>query len=361
MKRIFGTTSYGCLTRLGILLAMLALAGGAIGCFSTPSQDLEIRDWNDLNAIRDNLTGHHILMNDLDSSTAGYAELAGPEANGGEGWQPIIGGGGNPSFTGTFDGQGYEIRDMFINLPGKGYVGVFSKLGEGGTIENVGVVDANVTATAHVGALVGASLGTVSNSYSTGSVAGDNYIGGLVGSNGGTVDNSYSTCDVSGLSPAGGLVAENTGTVSNSYSTGGVTADTTAGGLVAENTGTVSNSYSTGDVTADAGAGGLVANNGGTVTNSYATGSVAADDYPGGLIAYSNEGTASASFWDTETSGQPSSDGGTGETTAEMKNIATFSDAGWSIVAVTNSGMRNSSYTWNVVDGATYPFLSWQP
>jgi hypothetical protein len=335
MKRIFGTTSYGCLTRLGILLAMLALAGGAIGCFSTPSQDLEIRDWNDLNAIRDNLTGHHILMNDLDSSTAGYAELAGPEANGGEGWQPIIGGGGNPSFTGTFDGQGYEIRDMFINLPGKGYVGVFSKLGEGGTIENVGVVDANVTATAHVGALVGASLGTVSNSYSTGSVAGDNYIGGLVGSNGGTVDNSYSTGDV--------------------------TADTTAGGLVAENTGTVSNSYSTGDVTADAGAGGLVANNGGTVTNSYATGSVAADDYPGGLIAYSNEGTASASFWDTETSGQPSSDGGTGETTAEMKNIATFSDAGWSIVAVTNSGMRNSSYTWNVVDGATYPFLSWQP
>jgi hypothetical protein len=43
---------------------------------------LEIRDWNDLDDIRDNLGGHHILMNDLDSTTAGYEELASPTANG---------------------------------------------------------------------------------------------------------------------------------------------------------------------------------------------------------------------------------------------------------------------------------------
>jgi hypothetical protein len=335
MERIFGTASYGCLTRLGILLAMLALAGGAIGCFSTPSQDLEIRDWNDLNAIRNNLTGHHILMNDLDSSTAGYAELAGPDANGGEGWQPIIGSGGNPSFTGTFDGQGYEIRDMSINLPGKGYVGVFSKLGEGGTIENVGVVGANVTSTAYIGALVGLTAGSIINCYSTGSLAGVDTVGGLIG--------------------------QNDGTVSNCYFTGSVASDSGAGGLIGANTGTVNDCYTTGDVSSDSGGGGLAAANSGTVNNSYATGSVTADDYPGGLIAYSDGGTASSSFWDTETSGQPSSDGGTGETTAEMKNIATFSDAGWNIVAVANSGTRNSSYTWNIVDGATYPFLSWQP
>jgi hypothetical protein len=335
MKRIFGTTSYGCLTRLGILLAVLALAGGAIGCFSTPPQNLEIRDWNDLNAIRNNLSGHHVLMNNLDSTTAGYTELASPTANGGQGWQPIIGSGGKPSFTGTFDGQAYEIRDMFINLPGKGYVGLFSKLGEGGTIENVGVLDANVTSTAYIGALVGLTAGTVTDCYATGSLT--------------------------GVSTVGGLIGQNDGTVSNSYFTGSVASDSGAGGLTGANTGTVNDCYSTGDVSSNSGAGGLVAANSGTVNNSYSTGSVTADDYPGGLIGYSDEGTASGPFWDTATSGQPSSDGGAGRTTAEMKDMATFSDAGWEIIAVANSGTRNPSYIWNIVNGVTYPFLSWQP
>ncbi len=44
-----------------------------------------------------------------------------------------------------------------------------------------------------------------------------------------------------------------------------------------------------------------------------------------------------------------------------MQNIATFSAAGWNIIAVANPGTRNPSYIWNIVDGQTYPFLSWQP
>jgi len=44
-----------------------------------------------------------------------------------------------------------------------------------------------------------------------------------------------------------------------------------------------------------------------------------------------------------------------------MKNIATFSGVTWNITAVVNPGARNSSYIWNIVDGVTYPFLSWQP
>jgi hypothetical protein len=68
----------------------------------------------------------------------------------------------------------------------------------------------------------------------------------------------------------------------------------------------------------------------------------------------------SNSFWDTQTSGQAGSDGGTGKTTAEMQDIATFSEATWEIVALA-PGERNSSYIWNIVDGETYPFLSWQP
>jgi hypothetical protein len=71
-------------------------------------------------------------------------------------------------------------------------------------------------------------------------------------------------------------------------------------------------------------------------------------------------GTASNSFWDIETSGQATSAGGTGKTTAEMKNIATFTGAMWDIVAVALDH-RNPAHIWNIVNGVTYPFLSWQP
>jgi len=73
------------------------------------------------------------------------------------------------------------------------------------------------------------------------------------------------------------------------------------------------------------------------------------------------ESSVSDSFWDTQTSGQATSDGGTGKTTAEMQDIATFSGADWNIIAVANPSTRNSSYTWNIVDTQTYPFLSWEP
>jgi len=74
-----------------------------------------------------------------------------------------------------------------------------------------------------------------------------------------------------------------------------------------------------------------------------------------------NTDTVSNSFWDTETSGQASSAGGTGKTTAQMKDIATFSGATWDIVAVASADDRDTGYIWNIVDDGTYPFLSWQP
>ena len=96
------------------------------------------------------------------------------------------------------------------------------------------------------------------------------------------------------------------------------------------------------------------------MSNSYSTGGVTGDDDVGGLVGYS-EGTVSNSFWDTETSGQSTSAGGTGKNTTEMQDIATFSGAGWNIIAVNDPDMRNTAYVWNIVDGETYPFLSWQP
>jgi hypothetical protein len=216
-----------------------------------------------------------------------------------------------------------------------------------------------------VGGLVGINSQTVRNSYSTGSVTGDNYVGGLVGLNFGPVYNSFSTGTVSGrYDVVGGLVGRNEADVTESFSTGTVSGRDVVGGLVGRNEDTVSNSYSTGNVRGENWIGGLVGYNDddGNVNTTYSTGrvtSVTGDDYVGGLVG-EDKGDVSKSFWDTETSGQATPNGGTGKTTAEMKSINTFITE-WEIRAVNLPDERNKGYTWNIVEGETYPFLSWQP
>jgi hypothetical protein len=228
-----------------------------------------------------------------------------------------------------------------------------------------------------IGGLVGCNIGGVSNCYAATNVTGNSSAGGLVGFNdqGATVTDSYSTGSVTGYTWVGGLTGGNLGTVSNSYSTADVTGEYSVGGLAGGNYGAVgvpglaagdfigslSNSYSTGDVTGNEEVGGLVGlNDGGTVSNSYSTGSVSGNEDVGGLVGR-NYGTVLDSFWDIETSGQATSDGGTGKTTAQMQDITTFSGASWDIIGVDEPDDRNTDYIWNIVNEVTYPFLSWQP
>jgi hypothetical protein len=329
---MLGPMERRCVAIATIFLVTLALIAWMAGCqgysFPPPSEDLEIRTWYDLDDVRNNVQGHHLLMNDLNSTTQGYQELAGPTANGGKGWEPI----GAYAFDGSFNGQGHEIRDLFIDRPNETQVGLFGYVFTHGVIENLRLVNANVTGSLDTiyhgsdcaGSLVGYSFGTVNNCSSTGSVVGGWDTGGLVGMNWGTLSNCYYD-----------------GSVTTNASTDTEERAMSVGGLVGSNrrstiTNSISNCYSTGSVT------------GINLVNA------------GGLIGYDNAGTISNSFWDIETSGQSTSAGGTGKTTAEMKNIATFVDAGWNIIAVALNE-TNPAYIWNIVDNVTYPFLSWQP
>ncbi|MBE0431628.1 MAG: hypothetical protein IBX67_07355 [Dehalococcoidia bacterium] len=399
---------------LPALLIVAALVAGTVGCVLLPSG--EIRTWHDLHAIRYNPSGQHRLVNDLDSASPGYERLAGPEANQGRGWRPI--GTRASPFTGTFDGQGYEIRDLFIERPSEGDIGLFGEVAEGAVIQNAGVVNVTVTGWYAVGGVVGFNRGMVINCYATGhmsespygignttvsndgdmmgsreATAGNAYtppspkaggsVGGLVGDNSGTVSNSYSNGSVTGSTGVGGLVGRNSGTVTHSHSAGNVTghwgvgglvgwnregivgdsyatATVTgpwAGGLVGDNNGTVRNSYSTGTVSGGNYVGGLVGNNKGIVRNCYSVGRVSGTERVGGLVGAHDTGGVLSSFWDVETSGMEESAGGTGKTTADMMDITTFTR--WDIVAV-GLGETDATYTWNIVDGQTYPFLSWE-
>jgi hypothetical protein len=358
-------------TKVSIFLITVALIVGMVGCGPIPSiKTIEIRDWYDLDAIRNTLPPSYVtiyvLMNDLDSTTAGYEELASPTANDGKGWQPIgtWGDSAGDHFSGIFDGQGYEIRDLFINRPDEDNVGLFGATGWGGP-NYITMVNFTVTGGDYVGVLVGGNDGQVYNCYCTaGSVTGNSSVGGLVGRNEkGIVSNSYFTGNVTGNSSVGGLVGRNEkGTVSYSYFTGNVTGYHDVGGLMGYNeVGSVGDSYSTGNVTGIEYVSGLVGVNIGTMDNCYSTGSVTGNSSVGGLVGKKEgQDTVSNSFWDIETSGQSTSAGGTGKTTAEMQDIATFLGAAWDIYAV-NPGETTDAYTWNIINGVTYPFLSWQP
>jgi hypothetical protein len=380
VKTIHSPRRYNHLVRLGIFLTISVFIVGGTGCAGDNS--LEIRDWYDLDAVTEDRRGSYILMNDLDSSTAGYEELASPTANEGKGWQPIA---VNNTFVGSFDGQGYEIGDLFINRPDESEVGLFGVVETGGVIKNVGVINGDITGYQTVGSLVGYNRGTVRNAYAHGNVAGDLDVGSLIGVNGGTVSNSYSSGSLAGGNGVGGLLGKNDGTVSNSYSTGTIHGNDFIGGLVGKNNGTVSDSYSTSTAEGNDFVGDLVGVNDGTVSNShaggtvdgsdfvggllgrnegavskcYSTGNVTGDEHVGGLMGQNLYGVVSNSFWDTQTSGQAASDGGTGKTTEEMQDIATFTGAGWNITAVDPSETFPDC-TWNIVDTVTYPFLSWQ-
>ena len=124
------------------------------------------------------------------------------------------------------------------------------------------------------------------------------------------------------------------------------------------NNGTVSDSYSMARVSGEPGpVCGLIGANFGTILNTYAAGNVSGYEDACGLCGHN--ATVSNSFWDVETTGSEEGPAGTGKTTAEMQDIATFSGAGWDIIAVALNE-TNPAYIWNIVNGMTYPFLSWQ-
>ena len=190
------------------------------------------------------LTAHLDFDTDEDGSThtSGTSDDGDDYHNGGAGWDPIGDSNAAP-WNAVFDGQGYVIRHLFIK--GNNWSGLFGAAGTDAVIRGVGLPDAYVDGVngASVGALVGANAGTVSASWSSGSVESRQIVGGLVGRNGdavtATVTNSYSTATVTAdgggqLGNAGGLVGYNSGIISNSYAAGAVsvTGNPDPGGLV---------------------------------------------------------------------------------------------------------------------------------
>ncbi|MEZ4599865.1 MAG: hypothetical protein R2940_08755 [Syntrophotaleaceae bacterium] len=392
----------------------VSFAGGD-GSAADPFQ---IATAEQLDAIRDHLDAHFILLNDIDLDVAPY--------NTGAGWEPIgnyfgFGDPDNAPFTGSLDGAGYTIDNLSISRPDEDYVGLFG-WASGAVLENLRLQVA-ITGKSFVAGLVGnIEPGTITNVQVTGTVtATANAVGGLAGRiretavadcsadaeisggsdtyGGGTDvggmignvqnDSALSSCfargSVSGRSMRiGGLVGTlYASSMVDSYATGDAVGRESVGGLAGEHSGssTISRSFATGHVTANANGntffGGLVGNNTGTarIADAFATGRVEGVGACGGLVGLNNTSASIARAYAVgrvvgsgdSVGGLVGGNSGTVETSYYNSETSGQVDAGKGTPATTDEMRKQAAFidwdfpgVWKIVEDHTFPFLSWQ-
>ncbi|MCL1859831.1 MAG: S-layer homology domain-containing protein [Oscillospiraceae bacterium] len=260
---------------VGFGLPVSAVGSDFIAKIDPPvSGSIAISTRDELEAIRDNLSGTYHLTADIDLS--------------GTPWVPIGDNSTNKTdsrFTGTFDGQGYVIYNMSVTGNINRYAGLFGYT-DGARIKNVGMEE------------------TLINTNSGGSTGGYSYAGGICGYNGGTISNCYNTGAISSFGEGGGICGYSTGSISNCYNIGDISviphlsglyssSDGYAGGICSRSSSSVNNCYNTGSVSvsernhANSYAGGICGS-GGTINNCYNTGAISSvssnqNSYAGGI------------------------------------------------------------------------------
>jgi hypothetical protein len=243
-----------------------------------------------------------------------------------------------------------------------------------GTIRNCHS-SGRVTATMAAGGIAGYNYadGTIDKCYYAGNVSGEMYIGGIVGANySGTVSKSFSTGTMLGSWGTGGIAGDNNSTISKCYTTGTIkgffSTPIYAGGIAGTNEGTISNCYSNSYITDSVSSfnsleigffGGIAGMNEGTTEYCYSSGKVrvgkdamlAGTSF--GALASSNtsSGKIRHCYWNKELLSDIACpiDSGTidtvlGLTTLQMKDSANFTS--WSFFK-----------TWNMRKNSTYPGL----
>ena len=195
-----------------------------------------------------------------------------------ETWMPI--GYDNKSpFSGSFDGNGYTISGINVEI-GYTYSGFFGV--NTGYIKHLRI-DVSINSGGCSGSLIARNEGVILDCFSSGTITSTgNQVGGLVGLNfSGTIGYSGSTTTVSGKECVGGLIGQhqayyvnNTTIIHNSYAQGNIIGTTNVGGLVGRMYETnnmkpvVENCYASGIVNNGKG-GGLLGSGYGTYYNSY--------------------------------------------------------------------------------------------
>ncbi len=314
-----------------------------------------IKTADDLQALKDNLSGKYILMNDIDLS--GYNWTA-------------IGTKTNP-FSGELNGNGHVIKNLQVDDAAGNGIGLFGVI-DGANVSNVGLENADINVQNAVGILAGAAEASIiTNCYSTGSVRGAGWVGGLIGqiTNATTINNCFSTANVTGTSSQiGGLVGRlDSSSVSNSYAEGSVLGKIFVGGLIGNSVGisNISFSYALGDVKADDNVGGLLGyldDHKIYIDNCYSAGTVEANLSSGGMIGWVDDDSDLCVVTNSKVLGKSENldgiiIGGSGGTSIEVTNcsyISYYKNSG--IEAVTTAKPELLKYTGDANCSDVRPF-----
>ena len=227
---------------------------------------------------------------DFDTDASGSVDRLDGFWNSGLGWEPI--GTYDRPFRAVFDGNGHEISNLFIDRTTDN-VGLFGYVGDSALLVDVKLTGAAVTTSGRfAGALAGTSLGAIVSSSADGEVSATGYAGVLAGANrAGRIQASHAAGEVAAYGYVGGLVGLNSG-------------------------GAVEASYSTARVLQR------------SAPDNRATAQIGNDGagHTGGLIGKTlDSATVTDSYWDTQTSTQATSDGGTAKTTTELASPTGYS------------------------------------
>ncbi|MFR9619904.1 MAG: fimbrillin family protein [Rikenellaceae bacterium] len=222
----------------------------------------------------------------------------------------------NYYYTGTFDGGGYKVKNLYINS-GASQQALIRYLGDGGMVYNLGVSGSVTAANSteelfQTAGLVANNYGYVVNCYSEVNVVGETNVGGIAGYNEGYVVNCYNHGSVIGVdNNVGGIVGQNEtgGYVGYCYSTGYIdleaTDDRRIGGVVGYNHSTTADAptikgsfciesentdYSIGQVETNASSGGL---DGNVCTEDYLTSASFVTTLNNGAATYNSSTTYS--------------------------------------------------------------------
>ena len=217
----------------------------------------------------------------------------------GTGFNPI--GNENTSFTGNFDGNGKEIKNIYINRPEENSVGLFGKILYG-NIEKLSVTG-KIIGNENTGGIVG-RISTnddftqrIQYCKSSCEVVGVGYVGGIAGNIQRTkVVGCYNMGNVIGSEYyTGGISGFNTGYVTCSYNIGEIKNNKNyVGGISGNNSNdagadaTIENSYNIGIIKGNLHAGGITGENkrgknGGIILNSYNKGNIYGNNYVGAV------------------------------------------------------------------------------
>ena len=206
----------------------------------------------------------------------GTTELMTQLSQEGKGFIPI-GNSADKSFKGIFDGQGFEIQNIYIKISED--AGLFANVsGEQAKIQNIGISGNIISINSIAGGIAAGGGGEFINCYNKAKVIAENTTldavngtgsaGGIIGKKQGrsllNIKNCYNMGEIEGGTYSGGILGyEYTGNINiiNCYNAGKISGKETAGGIMGDTcSGTVgiSNCYNIGNITSNNNAGGIL-------------------------------------------------------------------------------------------------------